>query len=220
MRLCIFVFFLLMVTPSSLAQDQFLIVHVKHPASENYKAFMSGIYKDMGIDVQFAEMPIKRRLTILAQGLADANLAGRDGLEALYPNVRKVPIELSRVKGYLVCPENTPCDLQVFRDTNIEVFMDESDKLVFLDNLPFEVGASINLLEDDEILVNMFNAGRVDYIITMEINDGPSLNISRKHHKVETLDVGVYHYVHARHEHLIPELSRLIEINLARLKAR
>ena len=205
---------------ASADEDTFLISHASHPAAETYKRFMSKVYEDIGIKVQFIEMPVKRRLMVFNQGLVDADLGGRDRLTETYPNIRKVPVELTRATGYLVCPENVPCDLQVFADPSNQVFMDDADRKVFLDNFDFEIKAKVSLLEDDNGVIDMFDAGRIDYMITSTVANAPDFKINRKHNRYKTLEVSIFHYVHERHYALIPQLTQSIERNLEQLRTQ
>lgn len=170
-------------------------------------------YQDLGYEVKYINVPLKRGLFEANDGKVDGELLRIEGLNKSFPNLISVPYKLFDFDIKLIvnqrqCPG---CQLKQLRSISyvrgvvaIERLLAESEK----------TNQSIGLASM-EILLDFFNMERSQGMVTA-VHDIPKKSLSTIDFSEQTLStLSVVHYLHKRHSELVMPLSRSL-FNLER----
>jgi polar amino acid transport system substrate-binding protein len=176
--------------------------------------FLTPIYKNLGIELKTIGLPSKRSLTLSNQGRLDGELLRMTGLEESYPDLISVPITLYQMRAYAYTIDgnkelkNASDILHFSVAIHRGVHWEES----FANQLPRYVSRVGSTMQKFKLLT----LGRVDYVLSSEQR---AEEIIVKHFSTEKIvrvspiigQVNLIHYLHKKHEHIIPTLLK--EIN-------
>lgn len=176
--------------------------------------FLTPIYKNLGIELKTIGLPSKRSLILSNQGRLDGELLRITGLEESYPDLISVPITLYQMHVYAYTIDgikevkNASDILHFSVAIHRGIHWEES----FASQLPRYVSRVGSTKQKFKLLA----LGRVDYVLSSEQR---AKEIIVKHFSTEKIvrvspiigQVNLIHYLHKKHEHIIPALLK--EIN-------
>jgi hypothetical protein len=173
-----------------------------HPLQE----MMSQIYGELGFDVSYINVPIKRGLLLLNEGKVDADLIRLKSTIETYPNVLMISVPIQFGSIALICKPDIPCQESVLYDQKATIVTHQG----LLNNLPnYSIHANLKTIEVWSSIVGMVQSGREQYaIITM---NEANLENHKEHFNIYVLsELAAYHVVHKRHADLVSKIEEKI----------
>lgn len=196
-------------------QNQFLIGYIDHPRMANhYKNIIAAAYDELGISVKFFPVGSKRGLTLLNEGLIDADVTRFGQVTQIYNNIIKVePPILSDASISLFCFGVEVCDIDAIDNELV------ATTLVFQENAAYRHGEqkrSFNTISVESIvqLQMLIENRRVRYAMLIH-DDDIIQQYTSKGFKHDLMFTGpAYHLIHKKHEHLVERLSAALKRQL------
>ncbi len=202
---------LLCATSASSAQQFITIGRSNGVMGTLAEAVLREAYQQLNIELRVRELPAERALNEANRGTTDGDMTRIAGLEARYPNLLRIPVAVNQIEG------------MVFTSgTDIKVTGWESLR-------PYRIGVRIGIkfAEDgtrgmnvqpvatNELLFSKLELGRTDIIVASRI-EGQVLMKRLNTRKVRPVEpplttISLYHYVHRRHQALVPRLTRVLQ---------
>lgn len=172
----------------------------------HYFPILEEAYKRLGIEIVAVPLPAERALRVADSGLTDGETVRIEGLEALYPNLVRVPEPVASVKVKAFTTGKT------FPVTGWESL--RSYSICYMHGLKlYEQGTqgmnrisamglenALRLLRDGMCEVAVLSP--YAWILVDSLNFGPMLELEPP---IAAYDL--YHYVHRRHADLVPLLA-------------
>lgn len=189
------------------------------PLGENFSCAhnaLTSAYKKLNYDIKFLTLPSKRSLKEANTGNVDGEMLRAIGVEKRYPNLIRIPIVICSVESVLLANKavkiSSLADLKNYRIGITTGYVDQ-------ENIARKYNLNVMRAAKDEILQIMLLRDRVDIIFSTEqkahtllkkYKDSEKYNI----HKVKTLNrkIDLYHYIHKKHQALLSELTRELNI--------
>ena len=210
----LFILCLLVFSPLYLQATQtLLITSVKHSQmSKVTQPIITEAYKRLGIEVSYDDYPAKRSLHLANEGkFHDGELHRIIGLEKRYPNLVRVPVVIFKLEAIVISKKLT---FKVDGWESIRPYIIGIRRgIVFSLNGTRDMNRTI--LNSNERLFSMLNGNRFDIIILSRINSSKyfseekNKNLMVLEPPIETYEM--YHYLHKKNAHLIPELTRVLK---------
>jgi len=181
--------------------------------SKRYKKLLTFAYNQLGYRIQFHEMVAGRALKMIKENQLDA-LMIQTSTFMKYEDlpVLQIPIVLGKGKLILFCNKGLPCNKAVLQKPDNIIAAPQSTLGLKADFLKMK--ASSYEIGQKESAGKMFELGRVDYLI--EITEDSMGNLGgideKKYGQVELATLEGFHYIHKKHEKLIPQLSAAIAL--------
>lgn len=173
---------------------------------------LKAIYDDIGIIVTFEDFSPRRALRESGRGAADGETMRIAGLTERFPDLRAVPVPLITVEGrlYTISFDKTFSSLSELGDTEIGIVGG-----ILVDEEATKENRQ-RLTTDVSTLFRQLARGRLDLALTdqfsaeIEIRKNfPDSGISTTGPLIYSVDL--FHYVHHRHEGLIPALAEALQ---------
>lgn len=174
---------------------------------------MAEAYRRIGHTMELQFAPLERSLIIADGGKVDGELYRMEGLEKLYPNLRRVPAPLVRADFMVFARKGLPLRVDGWESLRPYVVGYVIGVKAIERGMP--AGFNTNAVPDEEQLFLILDRGRVDVVIS-EINVGQEI-VSRLGFHNNTMlqpplmSIYLYHYVHVRNERLIPQLTTALQ---------
>ena len=170
--------------------------------------FLKQAYKEAGLKVSFVYMPSRRSLHDANRGHLDGDAGRISGADALYPNLIRVPTPMFNSEAFVFVINKIP-EIQSWEDLK-----------------PYQVGIVRGIIFSErgtvglnpiransyEQLFSLLVSGRIDIAISM-LDNGQAM-IARSfpesgiHPQQTPIYTGsLYHFLHKKHQHLIPLLD-------------
>ena len=168
-------------------------------------------YKRLGIQVSFEDFPAKRSLHLANEGkYYDGELHRIKGLEKRYHNLIPVPVVIFTLEGIVISKK---IRFKVDGWESVRPFIIGIRRgVIFSLNGTRDMDRTI--LNSNERLFYMINGNRFDIIILSRINSTKYMsqeqnkNLMVLEPPVESYNM--YHYIHKKNAHLLPELTRVL----------
>lgn len=170
-------------------------------------------YQDLGYEVKYINLPLKRALFESDSGKVDGELLRIEGLSKSFPNLISIPYKLFDFDMKLIVNQRqcSGCQIKQLLSISyvrgivaIERLLAESEK----------TNQSIGLASMENLL-DFFNKERSQGMI-VAVHDIPKESLSTIDFSEQTLStLSVVHYLHKRHSELVMPLSRSL-FNLER----
>lgn len=163
------------------------------------------VYQPLDIEIELLTLPTARSLRYVNDGLADAELARVEGIEQEFTDLMPVPVPL--VTLYLIAVARTADvsikSMQQARGGRVAIKL--GSKYVEQYTKDWKVIQVESMEQQLQLLVN----ARVDYILIDAIQ--PTVNLTAVYkghlHQRAIQRVSVYHYIHKKHQQLLPALT-------------
>jgi len=173
------------------------------------KEIVSQIYKRLGYDIIIDIYPAKRALKMSNSGLVDGELFRIKGLQQTYPNLRMVPTPLYELDA-LAISINLAVEVNNWQDL-------QPYKIGIMSGAEYAKkgakGMDTHPANNYKELFNMLERKRVDVIVCIK----PACLFELKKLKINNINVlgvvermFVYHYLHRKHEKLVPLVDEQI----------
>jgi len=185
-------------------------------STQQYEKYIISAYQSLGYQVSFPRSPSNNTLKETNEGLYDAELIRTTLIEAMYPNLIRVPVELDQINIVLFCLASLPCDINVLNNASNIIGM--TDDLVALNQFMKTKKAQIYQVDNNQSLSKMLNKGRIQYILTLSNSQNiNTAELSHTQYKMLTLKtLKSYHYIHKKYKALIPRLTKALKIAMAK----
>ncbi|WP_394168194.1 substrate-binding periplasmic protein [Saccharospirillum alexandrii] len=171
---------------------------------------MTDVYEQLGQAIIFVEVPTARESRMIAAGDIDAVMAQIDGHQQRNPDLLQVHVPLTQIYiTAFVKGEAT---------TREALLGQERVRLGRLRSLTFGLTwpGNVQWVEVNQTrqLIQLLNQGRIDAAISPELSAQyfvVEMGLSDIHRlKTPLTSVNVYHYIHRDHQHLLPDLTRIL----------
>lgn len=176
-------------------------------------------YKEAGLKVAFVPLPSRRSLHDANSGQLDGDAGRIAGAEELYPNLVPVPTPVYTIKGSAFVINELP-DIQSWEDL-------EPYRVGIVRGILFAENGTAELhplrANSYEHLFSLLVAGRIDIAVSEWNNAQRIIQKSFPEQGIHTqgdpLFTGdLYHYLHKKHQHLIPVLDAALRQTGSRLR--
>ncbi len=174
--------------------------------AEFSRVVLETAYGELGIKISLTELPVKRALVFSNEGKTDGELHRMKGIEKKYPNLRWIPISVTRIK--------------------MSVFALKEHQIKGMESLkPFKIGIRRGVVISDQLtkgytrieldkynqILKMIDAERIDVgLISLFTGIMEMKKLGLNHIKVLKPPVKViplYHYLHKKHDSLVPKIK-------------
>ncbi|WP_100658625.1 hypothetical protein [Alteromonas flava] len=207
------VIFLFLLGNAVAADEPFIVSYPPHYEIEPCKKIVQRAYADLGITVEFVELPVERRLFSLSKGLTDADVGARQRQFEQYENIDAVPLSLTTVYLYLLC-HSKDCSPQVLKNERLKVHSTHFGLGMLKTLFGDDVKAQITTIENYRTLIDMFHLRRAESIVYVT---GKDLTQWQQEHTASVAllhETPLYHVVNHRHAALIRPLTRALRKHL------
>ena len=171
------------------------------------KWFVTQAYRRLGVDATFEVLPAQRSLLLADTGGYDAELIRVPVIEAMYPNLIRVPTPIMET-SFLVIGS---ADAQL----PVESWADMADK-----QFAYPLGIKVIHAQAEKIgsgypvssignMWGMLEAGRVDYLV-LPAREVEADEVQSAGFRIQTAPLEViqlFHYLNKKHAALVPELD-------------
>ncbi len=168
-------------------------------------------YQQLDIEVDADYLPASRSLMMASYGQYDGELYRIAGISEDYPHLLQVPTPINRVEVVAFCrtDDNNKMSLDALKGYRLGV----RRGVRFNAHLPLD--ETTQRVASNRQLFNMLEKSRIDIALVAKSN---GLQIIREIEVTDIsplnpplLNLNLYHYVHKRHQALIPELNRVLQ---------
>lgn len=184
-----------------------LFSHVEHPDSDVPVNIVKRAYASIGIEVTFSSSINGRdALLLLKKGMIDGDIARQNSFAQLTDDF--IAIEPSIMEGqlFLVCAEGVECNRQLLKRNDILMLTNMPFNRIFQENNIHVLTGSYGTFTKN---IEHLKLQRADYLLY----GGTMNDISRidaEFTVIPILSFPLYHVLHKRHSHLIPELEKAL----------
>ncbi|CUA85918.1 hypothetical protein [Pseudidiomarina woesei] len=181
------------------------------PVGDAVKEILEEAYQELGISMQYVDMPRNRSLVEANNGRISGELGRLPDLEARYNNLQRVPFELFAFETVLVA-DRRDCGLCTLDDVENLAFVSGMQTILqALENANFK-RPSVQAIDINQLHL-MFSNRRVQAVLMNDF-EARQLGYYDEPHLIITpirQQLG-YHYLHQKHAHLIEPLAEILEV--------
>jgi polar amino acid transport system substrate-binding protein len=211
MKFILSAIFLLAVTIVPVQASSITVTSMEGSAyTELNKRIMEEVYKRAGLSLSVVTYPAKRALQISNSGEVDGELFRIANLNKKWPNLLPVPTPIAYLEGVDFSRSVTfeVNDWESLRPYNIAI------KRGILHAERGTEGMNRQILDSNRQLFKALINGRVDVIVLAKLNALVEINANQfrgiKQLNPPIFKLPVFHYLHQKHEALIPVLDKII----------
>lgn len=166
------------------------------------------IYQRLNIEPEFRYLPSKRGLNMVNEGRFDAEAARLESVVTPYENLISVPEPVATFHTGVFCMEAQQCRLD--GDSILAAFEGFRMAAPFCQKMQLTCKTTVNF----QSLIKLLKHGLADALFATTL-DAPQvicgLGVQDVFYRaLPKLNVNGYHYVHKKHENLIPQLNDAI----------
>jgi len=164
-------------------------------------------YSLMGYDVEFIPMLLGRGSMMANNGLIDGVSVRVPAIEQVAKNLIRVPVMILSGDLSLYCSAEVVCDESVL--SNEKLLVGGLSNVPVMQSFMSDKAASLYLVHDAPQLKALFNKGRIQYILSIEIDGFGNFQALDMHpNRTTLLPLEGYHYVHKQHALLVPHIAQ------------
>lgn len=203
---------------ASAAHPQVLVMNTANDppnSTDNYSGIcdrvMTEAFNRIGITLKIVNLPSERALINADEGIDDGNYARVAGLENKYPNLIRVPEEITRFEftAFSKTARFRPAGWDSLSPYDIGII---TGWKILESNITH--AKSLAQVKDENLLFNLLAAGRADVVIYDRMQGKYFLNKSGMKDIVE-LDPplavnAMYPYLHKKHKDMVPKLAEAL----------
>ncbi|WP_026375274.1 hypothetical protein [Aestuariibacter salexigens] len=217
MRFVLFTLVIIAWNVQANSSKSFLVGYLDHPhIVEYYLPIIEQAYSDIGQDIELIAVGSKRGMTMLNQGLIDADATRFESTAAQFKNVMIVPPPLVEAYFDLYCVQQTVCDSSVLNDPEQTLATYYGQLDVIHARYP-EIKAELFTLDSMSQVQRLLMQGRLSYALL------PSDALTRQEYpEFSYYTVGresTYHVIHKKHAHLVDALSKALAQRIEQARA-
>jgi len=188
-----------------------IAVFPKNGSFSGLKDYVTRAYQLIGYRVAFHNYPPGDSIKMTNVGKLDAELIRTPIIELSAKNLRRIPVKLLPGQLVLYCLNNIKCDDDVLNDTSAIIGIISGKNIT--SNYMKNKNAPVYLIKETQNLAKLFEKKRIQYILSIDINGIGNINAIDKS-QYQTIQLALYdsyHYVHKKHEELIPKLTLALQ---------
>ncbi|MBF0559412.1 MAG: transporter substrate-binding domain-containing protein [Nitrospirae bacterium] len=204
---------------ASAAHSQVLIMNTANDppnSTDDYSGIcdivMTEAFKRIGIKLEIVNLPSERALINANEGIDDGNYARIEGLEKTYPNLIRVPEEITRFE-FSAFSKNVhfkPTGWDSLAPYNVGIITGWKILETNITN-----AKSLTQVKDETLLFNLLAADRVDVVVYERMQGKYFLNNSGMKNIVVLIPPltvkSMYPYLHKKHKELVPKLAEALK---------
>jgi len=191
-------------------------MHITVPLSDElsyrFEKYLLSAYNQLGYKVVFEKILVVRARVMVDAGILDGMMLAEKEIEQTYSNILRVPVMLARGSLVLYCNKQVDCQVSALSDANIVVgvISGHSMSAQYMRNMR----ASTYAVKSSEKLGLMLTKGRLDYVLNVNEEQFGNMGVfdENMYQKIEVVRTEGYHYIHKKHEHLLPELTQALQL--------
>lgn len=194
------------------AQENFRIAKMDSPDHRLVMRVISEAYKRLGIPVEFVEFPGRRSLYEANAGNVDGELTRIKEVEQEFTSLRRVPTPIYWFEATVFSKQK---DLKIngwdsIRNLRVGIMRGMVYAERGVKDFP-----KVTVVDKPIHLFKMLDSDRIDVVIFSDIN-GSIIIKEQKLSAIHALKPGLdliqgYHYVHKKHEDLVPKLDAIFQ---------
>ncbi|GHF91022.1 hypothetical protein [Thalassotalea marina] len=176
-----------------------------------YKHYIVRTYEKIGFDVDFELIPTGREGVEAEKGYVDGLTIRVSLAELSFPHFKRVPVPLSRGELSMYCQHGVKCTREVLMTRNVTVgVVSGSNASTYYMK---DKAARLYHVKNGEVLAELLHKKRIDYIISIDSPDFGNYSFIEQntYPKVELLKIEAYHYLHQKHQDLLPKVTLALE---------
>lgn len=135
MKFFLYFFILLccLISFSSYTEDKikdgtsFIISHVSHPKIDSINKIIQQVYSSLGFKVEFIPVPSRRGISLLNDGIVDADSIRMIESVKNYENILLIEPAILNLKVVLICQRGMPCSKELLKDQNVSILSDRGN---------------------------------------------------------------------------------------------
>lgn len=204
---CTLIIFLLLSMPLMADQQLELATVANSPDTTVSASILKKAYRRLGIDITVLELPASEALQRANSGQADGEVQRIDGISHNFPNLIQVPIPINYIQGAVFSKKKKRKlrgwhSLRTFRIGLVKgvIFAEKGTR-----------GMQVQVAGSYDQLIDLLLNDQVDLIVLPYINGAAAI---RQHPRGEQLHLNgiietylLYHYLHKKHEKLLPAIT-------------
>jgi polar amino acid transport system substrate-binding protein len=209
LRIFLSIVLCLILTGSALAEGLVFSKIAGNPAYIS-EVILKEAYRRLGIEISTNILPGERALKSANAGELDGDIHRVIGLEKIYPNLIRVPFAVNSLEG-MIFTKNRDLSVNSWDDLKpYSIGLRTGMKFAELGTR----GMNVTSVEKTDQLFKMIESNRLDVIVSTRI-EGLMLTKQMKLDDVfpvepPIVDLKLFHYVHKKHEALIPKLVQVL----------
>jgi hypothetical protein len=175
------------------------------------KDYIIRAYSLIGYRVALHQYPPGDSIKMTNVGKLDAELIRTPVIELSAKNLKRVPVKLLSGQLVLYCLNHIKCDSDVLNDVAATIGIISGKNIT--SNYMEDKNAPVYQIKGSQNLVKLFEKQRIQYILSLDIDGiGNIGSIDKSQYQSFQLALyDSYHYVHKKHEELIPELTLALQ---------
>lgn len=179
--------------------------------SELFKRVLTEAYEELGYMVVIWKLPAERALILANDGMVDGEAARVPVIEAEYPNLVRVPTPIY-INRIAVLTKRTEYDPSMGFGGLAGYRLSIRNGYKFLEKMT--KGMDCHEVSSYEKLLTLLKSGRVDFALAEYFDILPTLaKVPLDRIKVLDKPLAInpmYHYLHRKHEKLVPEINAVL----------
>lgn len=195
------------------AQERLLLSYTDDSiVISKYIPILQHAYTQLGIDVEWVKVSIKRGIEGVDKGTFDGDVARFERVNQYFSNVILVPPAYEVLTIKLFCRLNYPCDKSLFSNAQLLVGLPLNSSVVvpLLPQYDFKT-QNVNGLTQIE---KMFTFGRFDYFIWVESSIETQTFLTQfERSSISLGEIKVFHVLNKSQSHLLPALSKQLALS-------
>jgi ABC-type amino acid transport substrate-binding protein len=210
-RNCALLNFLLLSAPLMADQQLELTTVANSPDTTVSAKVLKKAYHKLGIDISILELGASEALQHANSGQADGELQRIDGISRNFPNLIQVPIPINYIQGAVFSKKKKRKlrgwhSLRTFKIGLVKgvIFAEKGTR-----------GMQVQMADSYAQLIELLLSDKVDIIVVPYINGAVAIRLHPQGDKLHLNDILetylLYHYLHKKHENLLPAITATLK---------
>lgn len=178
---------------------------------------LTQVYHDIGYQLHIQYLPAERSLKMSSQGKFDGELFRIAAVSQHYPDLLQVPVPLARVELYAFVKAGREHEFGLWQqDPKLRIGFVRGFKMAEL----YEVAGHKTMVNTPGQALQMLQQNKIDLLLEdlqslQEATAGDELDAGIFRLPEQLAEEELFHFVHQRHQHLIPALSEQLRLQIA-----
>mgnify|MGYP000681092069 CR=1 FL=1 len=205
--------------PAQAVKTIHITIHLSDKISYSFEKYLLFAYNQVGYKVIFDKILTARARAMVDAGRLDAIMVAEKEIEQVYTNLVRVPVMIAKGSLMLYCKKRVVCSASALQNANNIIGVVSGNSISA--NYMKPMRASTYAVKSQENLGVMLTKGRLDYVLVVyEDRLGNIGNFDESpYQKVEIYRSEAYHYIHKKHRHLLPKLTKALELAIEKYGA-
>ncbi len=185
----------------------FVVSHAPHPSINVINNLINIVYQSLGYKVEFTSVPSHRGVTLLNDGVVDADSIRMKGRIMQYENIVLIEPELLNIEIFLICQKGIPCSREILKDESVNILSVRGNVLTLGEE---NIAANIILNEKSGLFLDLMRAERYKYVL---FTITPSLlkKVKEEFNLVSIASPHYHHVIHKKYSDLIPQIEKKLK---------